>query len=134
MLKYWIWHPSYFARLINLKELIENENFEFPVIWIKPEHYGVYPHSLYNINVKNNKIHYDIINDVPIADDKFFEYEKLINNQKFDEAEAMDDPNDDFGIYPKLTQNYVKYNDHYEFDPEYVMKNHTNELFNIFKA
>ena len=123
---------DYFACLINLTELIENKNCTFPVIWKKPEYYGIYQHSLYNINIKNNKIHYEIINDIPIVDDKFIEYEKLIENSNFDEAYAMDDPNDDFEIYPKLTQNYIKYNDDYEFDPEYIMKNYTNELFNIF--
>lgn len=132
ILRYWTWHPFNSALLINFKELMENKNPMFPVIWNEPEE-CIYNHSLYTVCAKNGKIHYNVMEKLPIVDENFLEYERLNNEGKYDSAYELDDPNDDFMTYPKLDNKYLKYDDCYEFEPEYVKNNCiTDDLFKIF--
>lgn len=133
VIKFWIWHPEFGAKIFNVKKLIEDKDDEnnFQCIWWQPSEYGIYQHSLYKLTIKNEKIHYDEYKNLPVFElkkdcDCWSEYLAAT-------TDSEEENNEESNGFFALEKGYKKYEEHYEFNPEYVLENcTTNELFKIF--
>jgi hypothetical protein len=125
LVRCWVWQPYFFTCLLNINKTMANDEMtNYRPIGIfndAKNDYGVYDHTLYTVRTENGKIIYDEDKDVIVATEDPY-VDRLCDIENYPDWET-----------PNLLKNYKKYDERYEFTPEYVEENYENELLKILR-